>query len=203
MTTTSHPRSGGRLVRLGRRASPLLLAPLAILLGGCGNTVQDQPIPHNILESLLVAPYPVYWVGGSFKGLQITEAARDPGGASSIQYGDCLEGGQGVCVPPLRVVTSPDNSFLPGGSAPRATAEIRGVTAVAALGGRVIEVPTGRVVVDVYARNPQIAGAAAQEMVPISAGSAPYSPLPPPLPDSGFAAHPLPIQLPPPIRRLR
>ena len=102
-----------------------------------------------------MAPYPVYWLGGSFEGLQITEAARDPGGASSIQYGDCLEGGQGVCVPPLRVVTSPDNSFLPGGSAPRATAEIRGVTAVVALGGRVIEIPTGRVVVDIYARNPQ------------------------------------------------
>ncbi len=31
-----------------------------------------------------------------------------------------MQGGQGYCVPPLRIVTSPDNSFLPGGSLPRA-----------------------------------------------------------------------------------
>src|SRR5580700_7882378 len=95
----------------------------ALGLGACGNTLQDQPIPHNSLESLLLAPYPVYWLGGSFHGLAITEASRDPSGAFTVQYGDCLEGGQSTCVPPLKVVTSPDNSFVPGeGSATARTA---------------------------------------------------------------------------------
>ena len=68
--------------------------------------------PHNTLESLLVAPYPVYWLGRSFQGMAITEATHDPGGAFTVQYGDCVEGGQSTCVPALRVVTSPDNSFV-------------------------------------------------------------------------------------------
>ena len=46
-------------------------------------------------------------------------ARTTPAARSRVQYGDCLQGGQGTCVPPLRIVTSPDNSFLPGGSAPQ------------------------------------------------------------------------------------
>src|SRR6185312_1040321 len=113
----------------------LICATTALALGGCGDTLQDRPIPHNTLESLLVAPYPVYWLGRSFSGLQITEAGHDPGGAFNVQYGDCVEGGQSTCVPPLRVVTSPDNSFVPGGGAVKRRRVVRGVDAVVAEGG--------------------------------------------------------------------
>ncbi len=91
-----------------------LLAGCALALGACGDTLQDHPIPHNTLESLIVAPYPVYWLGGSFQGLQITEASHDPSGAFTVQYGDCVVGGQSTCVTPVTVITSPDNSFVAG-----------------------------------------------------------------------------------------
>src|ERR1700689_1864813 len=110
-----------------RVTAPLLIALCALALGGCGDTLQDQPIPHNILESLIESPFPVYWLRGSFQGLSVTEAQHDPGDAFSVQYGDCLSGGEGECVPPLRVVSSPDNSFLPGGSTTTRTLAIRGV----------------------------------------------------------------------------
>ena len=185
------------------RALVALAALLAAALGGCASTVQDRPIAHNILESLIVAPYPVYWLGGSFHGWAITEAARDPGGASTIQYGDCREGGQGVCVPPLRVVTSPDNSFLPKGSTPSAMSDIRGVRAVVAQAGRTIEIPTGQVVVDIYAQSPRVAADAAQALVPINAIGSPRSQLPAQLPDSGFAERPLAVQMPSQLHALR
>jgi len=144
----------------------LLLALCAGAAGACGNTVQDQPIPHNALETLVLAPYPVYWLGRSFRGMAVTEAARDPSGAFSVQYGDCLQGGQGTCVPPLRVVTSPDNSFVPGASSPHRTASIRGAPAVVAQRGRAIAIPTGGVVVAIYALTSRLAAAAAQDCRP-------------------------------------
>jgi hypothetical protein len=186
--------------RLGALA--LLLALCAGTGGACGNTVQDQPIPHNALETLLLARYPVYWLGRSFRGLAITEAARDPSGAFSVQYGDCLQGGQGTCVPPLRVVTSPDNSFVPGASAPHRTVPLRGARAVVAQHGRAIAIATGGVVVAIYALTPRLAAAAAQGAVPINASAEPGAPLPARLPDTGFGASPLPAQIPPPLRPL-
>ena len=181
----------------------MLIALCVLAAGGCGDTVQDQPIPHNILEGLLVAPYPVYWLGGSFQGMAITEATRDPGGAFRVQYGDCVEGGQRTCVPALRVVTSPDNSFLPVGSAPQRTARVRGVAAVVAQEGRTIEIPTAGVVVSIYAQDPRLAGAAAQTIVPINGIGAPQAPLPGRLPDTGFGQRPLPAQTPTTPRALR
>jgi hypothetical protein len=180
-----------------------MLALCAGAAGACGNTVQDQPIGHDALEALLLAPYPVYWLGRSFQGMAVTEAARDPSGAFSVQYGDCLEGGQGTCVPPLRVVTSPDNSFVPGASAPHRTAYIRGTRAVVAQRGRAIAIPTGGVVVAIYALTPRLAAAAAQGAVPINASAEPGAPLPARLPDTGFGASPLPAQTPPPLRPFR
>lgn len=187
-----------------RARSLAALATLgALALGGCGNALQDQPIGHNILEDVLLAPHPVYWVGGSFEGFAITEVADDPGGATSIQYGDCLEGGQGSCVPPLRVVTSPDNSFLPGGAFADLRAErVRGVVSAVAQGGDTVEIPTGSVVVDIYARAPRVAAAAAQTVVPINAVGEPRAPLPATLPDTGFGETPLSSQMPPPLRAL-
>jgi hypothetical protein len=180
-----------------------MLALCAGAAGACGNTVQDQPIPHDALEALLLAPYPVYWLGRSFQGMAVTEAARDPSGAFSVQYGDCLEGGQGTCVPPLRMVTSPDNSFVPGASSPHRTASIRGTRAVVAQRGRAIAIPTGGVVVAIYALTPRLAAAAAQGAVPINASAEPRAPLPARLPDTGFGASPLPAQIPPAPRPFR
>jgi hypothetical protein len=177
-----------------------LAALCAVALAGCGNTLQDRPIPHNELETLIVAPFPVYWLGKSFHGLAITGAEQDPGGAYWVQYGDCVSGGQSSCVPTLRIVTSPDNSFLPGGAGRTRTIEVRGVTAMLAVGGRTIVIPTGRVVVDIYAIHPSLALAAVHTLAPINALGWPREPLPKPLPDSGYGSAPLPSQVPTPVR---
>jgi hypothetical protein len=183
-------------------ALALALSVLALTLTACGDTVQDQPIPHNTLESLIVAPYPVYWLGGSFEGLRITEASHDPGGAFTLQYGDCKVGGQGTCVAPLRVVTSPDNSFVAGGAASQRTTGVRGVAAVLARAGQTIEIPTGGVVVGIYALSAQLAAAAAATIVPINDVGVPGAELPARLPDTGFARTPLPSQMASPLRAL-
>jgi hypothetical protein len=172
----------------------------AAALGACGDTVQDQPIPHNTLESLLLAPFPVYWLGGSFKGTAITEAVQDPSGAFRVQYGDCVQGGQSSCVPAVRVITSPDNSFIPGGTTPSEATRVRGVAAVVAQGSETVEIATGAVVVSIHAENPRLAASAAQTMVPINGIGAPGARLPGRLPDTGFAEAPLPAQTPPPLK---
>ena len=189
----------------GLRCSPPRLAALFALglctltVGACGDTLQDQPISHTTLESLLLARYPVYWLGDSFQHMAITEASEDPSGASTVQYGDCAEGGQNTCVPRLRVVTSPDNSFIPFGSRPHRAVRIRGVTGVAAQGDDTIELPTAGVVVGIYANTPKLARIAAETTVPINDVGAPATSLPAPLPDTGFAEQPLPGQTPTPL----
>ncbi len=185
-----------------RLAACSLAALCALALGACANTLQDRPIPHNILEGLIVAPFPVYWLGGSFHGLAVSEASHDPSDSFSVQYGDCLQGGEGGCVTPLRVVTSPDNSFLPGGSTPSATTRIRGLAAKLAQAGRTIVIATGGVVVDIYAQRASTAAAAARTIVPINAVGSPEAPLPAPLANTGFNDTPLPAQLPRPLRPL-
>jgi hypothetical protein len=158
--------------------------------------LQTKPIPHDSLERLLISPFPVYWAGGSFHGLSITDVTRDPSGAYSVQYGNCLQGGQGTCVAPLRIVTSPDNSFLPGGSAPSDATLVRGVPVLLARRGRTIVIPTGSVVVDIYASSAGLARAAASTVVSINSPGSPQAQLPAPLPDSGFGEKPLPSQAP-------
>ncbi len=128
------------------RALALAATLAALALPGCGNTLQDQPIPHNALETFVLAPYPVYWLGASFHGMQITEASTDPSGSFTVVYGNCLEGGQNTCVAPLQVITSPDNSFVPGeGAGARVQTSLRGVGAFVSDGGRAIAIPTGPV----------------------------------------------------------
>jgi hypothetical protein len=191
---------------MARRPVLAMLACLlcALALGACGNTLQDQPIPHNELEDLLLAPYPVYWLGGSFHGLQITEAARDPSGSFIVQYGNCLEGGQSVCVTPLKVITSPDNSFVPGEGPATARRHVllRGVGGYLAERGDAISIPTGPVVLDIYAHTPELARAAAATAVPINYPDAPGAQLAAPLPNTGFGERPLPSQVPNPLRSL-
>jgi hypothetical protein len=185
-----------------RVAASSLAALCALGLCSCGNTLQVQPLAHNTLEGLIVSPFPVYWLGRSFQGMEVTEASHDPGGAYSVQYGNCLQGGEGSCLPPLRVVTSPDNSFLPGGSIPSKRTRIRGVLAVLTQSGSTIALATGAVVVDVYATNAHTAQAAARTIVAINEAGAPEAALPSALPNSGFAETPLPRQVPPPLRPL-
>lgn len=174
----------------------------ALALCSCGNTLQERPIPHNILEGLIAAPFPVYWLGGSFQGMAVTEATRDPGGAYSLHYGECLRGGEGTCVTAMEVVSSPDNSFLPGGYTKTRRAQIRGVDALLARAGRTIVLPTSGVVVDIYATSARSAAAAARTVVPINEVGSPGARLPAALPNTGFGEMPLPSQLPPPLRPL-
>jgi hypothetical protein len=190
-----------RSARLSHRLPiALALGLCTFALGACGDTLQDQPISHKTLESLLLAPYPVYWLGASFQGMAITEASQDPSGAFAVQYGDCSAGGQNTCVPRLRVVSSPDNSFIALGSQPHHTVQIRGVAGVAAQGDQTIEMPTAGVVVGIYANSPSLARAAAEATVPINQTGAPAMALPSPLPDTGFAEQPLPGQMPTPLQ---
>ena len=190
-------RAPGPLRRWGR--APACALALSLALAGCGDTLQDRPIPHGTLETLLVAPYPVYWLGYSFHALLLREATHDPSGAFNLQYGDCKQGGQGTCVPPLRVITSPDNSFLPGSRAASGALPIRGVAGRRARGGRTIVIATGGVVVGIYALDRSVAAAAAQTMVPINDTGAPGAPLPAALPDTGFAETPTPAQMASPV----
>jgi hypothetical protein len=179
------------------RLAALPIAGLcALVLAGCGDTLQDRPISHSILEGMIVAPYPVYWLGGSFQGLAITEGAHDPSGSFSLQYGDCIHGGQGTCTPPLRIVTSPDNGFVPGGSTPASQATIRGISARVSESGRTIAIPTGGVVVSIFGKDPPTAAAAAQAMVAINAIGSPGQSLPARLPDTGYGSTPLSSELP-------
>jgi len=203
------PTAGRGGVRSARRALAGLAALVAagasaIASGGCGNTLQVQPIPHNELESLLLTPYPVYWLGGSFKGLQITEAARDPSGSYTVQYGNCLEGGQTTCVTALTIVTSPDNGFVPGegARAQHAYVRIRGVTGYRGQRGTSISIPTAGVVVDIYGRDSLLTRAAAATVVPINDPGVPGSPLARALSNTGYGEQPLPSQIPNPLRAL-
>lgn len=183
-------------------ARPLALLLCAILLGGCGNTLQVQPVAHQALEGLVVAPFPVYWLGEHFDGLEVSETSHDPSDAYAVNYGNCIQGGQGYCVPPLRVVTSPDNSFVPGGTLPMQSRKLRGVSARLAQRGKTILIATGPVVVDIYADSASLARLAAGELAPINAPGAPGQTLPARQPDNGFEAKPLPTQVPDPLRAL-
>ena len=188
--------------RWPRSSSGWLLTAVALLgaalLGGCGDTLQDQSIGPAPFESVIVkSRFPVYWVGLRFAGMQVTGVSTDPSGAVTIQYGDCLVGGQYTCVTPLEIVTSPDNSFLPGGSTPSRPLALRGVRAVSRQRGSALAVRTGAVVVSVYARHPALAWDAARTMTPLNQAVPPGSTLPKPLPDSGFDRVPLPSQMPP------
>jgi hypothetical protein len=74
---------------------------------------------------------------------------------------------------------------------------------ILARGGRTIVIATGSVVVDIYATTASVANAAARTVVPINAPGTPQGQLPAQLPDSGFAAKPLPSQTPASLGPLR
>ncbi|HEX5225172.1 MAG TPA: hypothetical protein VFW29_08585 [Solirubrobacteraceae bacterium] len=193
---------GSRAPR-GRLVAALAAAAAACVLAGCGTASEQRLVSHSALEGMLVNAFPVYWVGGTFHGLSISETFHDTSGAYSLQYGACVEGSQVACVAPLRIVTSADNSFLPLGSTATSTGAIRGVQVWLARGGRTIVMPTGGVVVSIYARDRSLARAAALTAVPLNQPAAPGAPLPARLPDTGYGEHPLPTQEPTPLRPVR
>jgi hypothetical protein len=187
-------------VRYPPRPLAALAALAAIGLSACGSTLQDQPIPHNLLEEVLSSRFTVYWLGPSFRHLELMEAVKDPSGAITFHYGDCVQGGGSTCVAPVEVITSPDNSFVPEGTAPVRTVSLRGVAATLARDGATIEIPTGAVVVDVTAESAALADAAAARLAPINEIGAPGEPLPARLPNTGFGDEPLPTQKPAQLR---
>jgi hypothetical protein len=173
------------------------LVACVLALASCGNTLQDQPIGPQPLESVLVnSRFPVYWLGLSFHGMQITSVATDPSDAVTIRYGDCVLGGQYTCVTPVSIVTSPDNSFIPGGTTVRPAVSLRGVSASSAQGGSTLAIATGNVVVSVFGEHPTLAREASETMAPLNTTGLPWAPLPATLPDSGFDRMPLSIQVP-------
>jgi hypothetical protein len=162
----------------------------------CGNTLEEQPVAPNTLESLIAAhEYPVYWLGNTFHRLSLSEVAHDNGGAYTVQYGNCVSGGQFTCAAALSIVTSPENSFIAHGPAGLRTRPKRAVSAFVSRDGQTIEIPTGAVVVSVRADSAALARAAARTLVPINGVGLPGAPLPRALPSSDFATEPLPSQL--------
>jgi hypothetical protein len=180
-----------------RASLALLLLACALALGSCGNTLQDKPIGAKPLESVLVrSRFPVYWLGLEYRGMPISGVTIDPSEAVTIRYGDCVLGGQYTCVTAVSIVTSPDNSFIPGGGAMRRNVSLRGVSATSAQGGSTLAIPTAGVVVSVFADRPSLATAAATTMAPLNTVGLPLAPLPAALPDTGFDRVPLPGQVP-------
>lgn len=164
----------------------------ALALAACGDTIQALPARENDLAHAASEPgFPVYWLGRNFDGMAISSLGRDPGGAYMVVYGNCVTGGQSTCVTPLEIVTSPDNSFLPGGGGPRPRVVIRGRSAALAEQGRTIELATGSVVVSIFGQTAQLARSAATLMDPINEPGMPGALLPKPLPDSHFDEVPI------------
>ncbi|MFZ2049374.1 MAG: hypothetical protein WAU69_00425 [Solirubrobacteraceae bacterium] len=140
--------------------------------------------------------FPIFWLGGRFDGMALTGVDSDPSGAYDIQYGTCTVGGPETCVSPLAVISSPDNSFLPDAGAVNGTTSIRGVRAVLASDGKVIEIATGPDMVDIHAKSAALARFAADRMVAINELGTPGAALPAGQGNTGFAAKPLEGQLP-------
>jgi len=177
-------------------AAALALAG-ALALAACGDTLQDQPIGPGSLESVIVdSRFPVYWLGQKFDGMRITGVLIDPGGAVTLRYGDCLVGGQFTCVTPLSLVTSPDNSFVPGASDVGRVRMVRSAEALSTQGGRTLALRTGSVVVSVHAGQAGLALRAARLMAPLNKVGLPLQTLPAATPSTGFDRLPLPGQLP-------
>ena len=121
-----------------------------------------------------------------------------------VQYGDCVEGGQSTCVTPVEIVTSPDNSFIPGEGPAAAlrTTTLRGLPGHLAEQGKAVSIATGPVVLSVFAHTRALARAAVQTAVPINFPGSPASPLPERLPNTGYNSRPLPSQIPNQLRPL-
>lgn len=179
---------GMRILRPVRATlAALALLALSTVIAACGNTIQAQPISDNTLQQLVsFEKFPVYWLGASFHALQLASFGTDPGGAYTIQYGNCTVESASNCVSPLELISSPDNAFLPSAGIETTPTQVRGVSALAAQGGEVIELRTGPIVIDVRANSARLARAAAQEMVPVNEVGQPRGRLPSALRNTGY-----------------
>jgi hypothetical protein len=183
----------------------LPVAALAVAAGvaltGCGDTIRFRPVPADqLVKAITSVRFPVYWLGRTFEGMPITTLDRDAGGAFDAAYGSCVKGGQGTCVTPVLIVTSPDNSFVPGGGRGRPHTAVRGLRAVTSPNGRTLQIPTGPVIVNIYASSAGLARQVAEEISPMNQPGSPAAPLPPPLPDTGYGQTPLGSRdVPPPL----
>ena len=180
-------------MRIGVAAlcAPALCA-LALSLSACGGALQTPHVSEHDLAHAAAEPgFPVYWVGRSFEGLAIARFDRDPGGAYEAAYGNCTVGGQFACETPLMVVTSPDNSFVPGATATHQLTLIRGRSVLMNAGGRTLEIATGPVVISIFARTAALARSAALLMNTINQSGAPGAPLPAPQPNTHFDQVPI------------
>jgi len=165
----------------------LAAALLALTLAACGgDTLQLKALSDDDLSSAADVPYAVYWTGRAFQGMPVTFAGTRTGGSVLITYGNCVIGGQNTCTHALSIVTSHDNSFIPGAQHSNVRRLIRGRLAVIGMGGRTIEIATGPVVVDINASTAALARAAAEAMSPLNRSGAPGATLPPALPPNGF-----------------
>lgn len=175
-----------------------VLAVCTFALCSCGDTLQDQSIGPAPLESVIVkSRFPVYWLGQRFDGMRITGVLIDPSGAVTLRYGDCLVGGQFTCITPLELISSPDNSFLPGEGEVGQTRLVRGADALSTQSGRSLAIRTGSIVVSLRAQDAALALRAARLMAPVNKVGLPLQPLPTAAHDTGFGELPLPSQLPP------
>ncbi len=165
--------------------------------------MQNQPLTSTSLEPLVTAEhFPVYWLGARFDGMALSSVSSDPSGAYVVQYGNCTSGGPETCVAPLQLVSSPDNSFLPGATRRFAGTKLRGVPVLLLQGGQLVEIATGPAVIDVRAASRDLALEAVREMVPVNELGKPGAPLPQAQPDTGFAQQPTEGQRRPLLRGL-
>jgi hypothetical protein len=175
----------------------------ACLLAGCGNGEQSKTLSASSLEPLVAnQEFPIFWLGGRFDGLALTQVVGDPSGAYEMQYGACAIGGPETCIPPLAVISSPDNSFTPGAGAISGAATIRGVHAILTEEGRTIALATGTAAVDIRAKTRALALAAADRMVAINQLGTPAARLAAAQPNTGYAGKPLEGQQPQTVQGL-
>jgi hypothetical protein len=185
-------RAPSPIASLRRLLAAVLTIAAGIALTACGQTIQFRPVPADqLVKAITSVRFPVYWLGRNFEGLPITTIDRDPGGAYDAAYGNCLHGGQGTCITPVLVVTSPDNSFVPGPRGLRPHTTVRGRRAVTTQNGRTLQIPTGPVIVSIYASSPALARQVAEALSPVNEPGSPGAPLPPPLPNTGYGQTPL------------
>ncbi len=181
----------------------LLALGAAAMIAGCGSSIVERPVSLSSLEGLLtVESMPVYWLGLRFEGMALTAVSEDPGGAFTLQYGNCLSGGPATCRTALELITSPQSTFLPSAGNDTKPISMRGVSGLAAQHGAVIELRTGPVVVDVRARKSRVARAAAAAIVAVNAPGSPGQRLPAARPNGSFTDEELPVQQPRTIRTL-
>jgi len=132
--------------------------------------------------------FPVYFLGESFEGLELTEAPPPGRGLASFVYGSCDPTGDTGCAPPLEVQVWPacrrnpsSYELAPGVPMPRREDTVRGVPAAFYEDGLRLELSTGSVTVVIFGEHEQIVRAA-QALRGFNSSQVHEADLPPPAP---------------------